>query len=725
MDTKLKKTFKLKNLMIALVVLMPALILVLLYPKTEEFMNAERDSLWNSWEEQKEQWEKEGVYTYALDTQTFNYAMEASYYIYGQLLEESGTENVNFDVLQEYGWIKDYHHFYDNAKFIATYETEDEQIYEMKNVEGFQEDREKISFKFDAYGNLSEESKELHKLYLDDEMDSTYSIAMNSEAQYRNNVDVYNEIHDTKISVNQLLPKNFTIEFSVDETSAFVQENTFDIYDEFYYPTDRLWLDMGAIWIVLFMVAVVAIAALLMPAIRCMQTGRERLFMLPMEVMIVLGIGGVGLGTGMCFAMAYSTMYELKSGMVTLPQILGYKVGLETFYLGILFLNFIGWATSFFAEYIVVSCLRNLIMHPIQYVKEHSLIAAICRWIWKCCKKVYHYVIDININEKLNSNIVKIVLVNLIILTALCCLWFFGIIGVVLYSIGLYIVLRKYGEKLQKQYHSILYATRQMADGDLKISMEEDLGVFAPIGESLEEVQQGFQKAVIEEAKSQQMKSELITNVSHDLKTPLTAIITYVDLLKKEDLTEEERTKYISTLDQKSQRLKVLIEDLFEVSKAQSGNVKMNFMEVDVVSLLKQVRSELSENFELSNLQFRWNLPDEKIILMLDGQRMYRVFENLLSNILKYAMPQSRVYVDLTENDTNIQIQFRNVSAVELDFDVERLTDRFVRGDLSRNTDGNGLGLAIAKSFVELQNGTFHIQVDGDLFKVIITFDKV
>lgn len=190
------------------------------------------------------------------------------------------------------------------------------------------------------------------------------------------------------------------------------------------------------------------------------------------------------------------------------------------------------------------------------------------------------------------------------------------------------------------------------------------------------------------------------------------------------DVSEEESKSYIATLDQKSQRLKVLIEDLFEVSKAHSGNVKMNFMDVDVVSLLKQVRSEMDEQIESSDLQFRWNLPEEKQILSLDGQRTYRVFENLLNNILKYAMHGSRVYVDMIVSDTEIQIQFRNISASELDFDAELLTDRFVRGDSSRNSEGSGLGLAIVKSFVELQNGTFKIDVDGDLFKSTIIFHK-
>ena len=220
------------------------------------------------------------------------------------------------------------------------------------------------------------------------------------------------------------------------------------------------------------------------------------------------------------------------------------------------------------------------------------------------------------------------------------------------------------------------------------------------------------------------MKTELITNVSHDLKTPLTAIITYVNLLKNPGINEEERLSYVETLDQKTQRLKVLIEDLFEVSKAQSGNINMNFMDVDVVSLMKQVRLEMEDQIADSGLVFRWNLPEEKVIINLDGQRTYRVFVNLINNILKYSMPNSRVFIDIVPNNGIVQICFRNISLAELDFDVDRLTDRFVRGDESRNTEGSGLGLAIAKSFVELQHGTFKIDVDGDLFKATITWPR-
>ena len=220
------------------------------------------------------------------------------------------------------------------------------------------------------------------------------------------------------------------------------------------------------------------------------------------------------------------------------------------------------------------------------------------------------------------------------------------------------------------------------------------------------------------------MKTDLISNVSHDLKTPLTAITTYVELLKKPDITPEERADYIDTLERKAFRLKVLIEDLFEVSKAQSANVSLDLMEVDLVNLIRQVAVEHREKLAEEGLELRWKVPEGKVSLELDAQKTYRVFENLFVNLEKYAMPNSRVYVEIAETDDEVRTVIKNMSATELNVAPEELTERFVRGDASRNTEGSGLGLAIARSFTELQKGTFAVDVDGDLFKVTLVWKK-
>ena len=196
------------------------------------------------------------------------------------------------------------------------------------------------------------------------------------------------------------------------------------------------------------------------------------------------------------------------------------------------------------------------------------------------------------------------------------------------------------------------------------------------------------------------------------------------EALKNENITEEERKSYIETIERKSERLKNLIEDLFEMSKATSKNIQLNIVEVDIVELMKQTQFELSDKIEESSLKFKWNLPNEKVIIKLDSQKTFRVFENLLMNIVKYAMPNSRVFIDIINEEDKVSIVLKNMSANEMDFTAEEIVERFARGDRSRNTEGSGLGLAISKSFVELQGGSFKIEIDGDLFKVKIDFSK-
>ena len=370
---------------------------------------------------------------------------------------------------------------------------------------------------------------------------------------------------------------------------------------------------------------------------------------------------------------------------------------------------------------LAVMCLYPvIIVGPKEYVKQYSFIYQIFPWIRKKWNQFTDEVNHIDFSDKTTKTILKIVGINFLVLAVLMCMWMFGIVGLVIYSLVLFYLMKKYYDRIKKDYDVLMRGVQRIAEGDLDTMITEDIGVFEPFKEQLTEIRTGFKKAVDEEVKSQRMKTELITNVSHDLKTPLTAITTYVELLKKEDITEEERKSYIETLEKKSLRLKVLIEDLFEVSKATTNNITLNLMDVDVVNLMKQVSVEHADKFEQMGLQLRWNVPEEKIILKLDNQKTYRIFENLFVNIQKYAMPNSRVYIDVEKSEGNVTITMRNMSAVELNVRGDELTERFVRGDSSRNTEGSGLGLAIARSFTEAQKGSLHIAVDGDLFKVVI-----
>lgn len=230
----------------------------------------------------------------------------------------------------------------------------------------------------------------------------------------------------------------------------------------------------------------------------------------------------------------------------------------------------------------------------------------------------------------------------------------------------------------------------------------------------------GFSNAIQESLKSERLKTELITNVSHDIKTPLTSIINYVDLLKKENIQDAKIEQYIAILDKKSQRLKKLIEDLVEASKVSSGNLKLNIEDINIKELIQQITGEFEDKFEKKNLKIDMNLAKESMIVKADTRYMYRIVENLFSNITKYALENTRVYIELKKYNERIYLTIKNISKDRLNITSEELMQRFVRGDKSRYTEGSGLGLSIAKSLTELQGGNFNIQIDGDLFKVEI-----
>lgn len=387
--------------------------------------------------------------------------------------------------------------------------------------------------------------------------------------------------------------------------------------------------------------------------------------------------------------------------------------------------NFIIWLLSYSAVFFFVLVIKYVFnVGVIDYIKERTIFGMVIMLCVRIIKRTLDEITKVDLREKNNKLIIKLLAINAVILLIITSIWFFGIPVVILYSVILFFIIRKYVDKISEKYSKLREATSKIAEGNLDLKIEEDLGLFEPFKGDLEKIQCGFKKAVDEEVKSQRMKTDLISNVSHDLKTPLTAIITYADLLKDENLSDEKRKQYIETLDRKAQRLQVLIENLFEVSKATSGNITLNIENIDVVSLMKQTLFELEDKLEEASLLVRKNMPKEKVILPLDSQRTFRVFENLIINITKYAMPNTRVFIDIIENEDDVAIIMKNMAAEEITFNVDTIAERFVRGDESRNTEGSGLGLAIAKSFVELQGGTFNISVDGDLFKVKIVFVK-
>ena len=279
-----------------------------------------------------------------------------------------------------------------------------------------------------------------------------------------------------------------------------------------------------------------------------------------------------------------------------------------------------------------------------------------------------------------------------------------------------------YAFKTLKSLSMVMDAAKEISEGNLdyEIDQSQIAMEFLDFARNIGSIQGGLKNAVNDAIKGERMKTDLITNVSHDLKTPLTSIINYVDLLKQEEINNEKASGYLNILDEKSDRLKQLIEDLIEASKASSGNIAITTEQVDLHELIIQACGEYEEKIERAKLDIRITAPEEKIIILADGKYMWRIVENIMSNVLKYSMANSRVYINIEESNGYGLLTMKNISAYPLDIDPTQLTERFIRADESRTTEGSGLGLSIAQSLTSIQGGRFNIEIDGDLFKVMV-----
>jgi len=292
-------------------------------------------------------------------------------------------------------------------------------------------------------------------------------------------------------------------------------------------------------------------------------------------------------------------------------------------------------------------------------------------------------------------------------------------------GIGVYLLyryMRRYTATVD-DIAKVIDHTELIKNGDMtnRLYLKPDSDLYV-LQENLNSIQEGVSKATEDRLKSERLKVELITNISHDLKTPLTSIISYVDLLSKEEGLPEHVNDFIKILAKKSERLKILIQDLFDLSKATSGNMELYIERLDLGRLIEQTLGDLNEQISDSSLTFRVNIPDEPVFIKSDGKKLYRVFLNLFQNALKYSLAGSRVYVDLKTDTDKAVVVIKNTSSYEMNFSEAEIVERFVRGDKSRSGDGSGLGLAIAQSFTQACGGSFDIKIDGDLFKVILSF---
>lgn len=361
---------------------------------------------------------------------------------------------------------------------------------------------------------------------------------------------------------------------------------------------------------------------------------------------------------------------------------------------------------------------KYMFMNGMDYFRNNTCIYA----LYAKLKGLGNKITEFDLRDNVNQDILKFTICNALLVIILYVISPSKTIFAILYVIISFLYIRKQSMKVRNDYKNMLDFTEQLSHGHFDTEIEDDLGIFNSMRDRLNNLKIGFEAAVKEETKSQNMKTELITNVSHDLKTPLTCIKNYVILLKNTQADETTRTEYLNQLERYTNILSNLIQDLFDVSKASSGNIDLHPIDLRLQALVDQSLAECIEVLESKDIQVVKNVED--VVVHLDGDKTYRVFENLLTNIGKYAMPHSRAYIDIHEEEDYVSVIFKNMSEVEMNFSSEEIQERFVRGDKSRHETGSGLGLAIAKSFVVAQGGTFDIEIDGDLFKVIMTFKK-
>lgn len=566
------------------------------------------------------------------------------------------------------------------------------------------------TFTYDADGNVTSTGDYVST---DFTYMSAYQLLKNSISISTSNARETYEIYGKSIPKSQIqlrVPQNLKAEFAIPQN---LTENN----DIIWYNTGNLvYGEMSGRFLAVtccMMVFFIGLYILFYP-VSVEQEVNPFAFMRKIKAEIKWAF----LGTVLCLAyigMAFLGVYTMTGELQTALQMLGIPYA----ELVPVVLQFIGMMlTGLFTAMGIFEIKYMLTSGFCRYWKEDSLIGSICGNV----KRRFEKLSEVDLSDKTDTVLLKYVLIQMVIVGVIACFWSFGIVLSVLYSVLLFFYIRKKLKKVQKDYQVLLKEAHQLADGRFDEEITQDVGIFNALGEEFKNVRTGFEKAVCEEMKSQNMKTELISNVSHDLKTPLTGIKNYAELLGQNNVSEQDKQVYLENLQHYIDRLNNLIEDLFEVSKVNSGNIELNPVELNVVALIQQAQAETEDLLKQKNLTVILDAPENGIVQALDGDKTYRIFENLFTNIAKYALPGTRVYVSATAQPDYTEITFKNISEAQMNFTPEEIVERFVRGDKSRHESGSGIGLAIVKSFTEVQNGTFSIEIDGDLFKAVVRF---
>lgn len=576
----------------------------------------------------------------------------------------------------------------DYNKIMKKVETSSEYLSSLKNIKMYIVKINSGEFYTNTEYSSLEGFKQNIKGYCDIEIvndgeRSSYTKKINGEKFELNNVSMELNGEEDAFEVYASFPKEPTVDDGIVYTN----------FQVFKQATEKVRLFFVAS---LSLAIICLLSIILYSRIKCEALKRNNILLLiynkiPMEFNVIL----VSISTVFLIMYIFDVSYDIYIMMLVSVSLLVVS-------------------NNIFFIHVQLSYLENKIC-----IFKSSIIVRVILWLIKTVKEVINAIKKVSLARK----VIMIVIASLVLIMAISTQsTSFGL----LVSIWIFLGFAIYITKRLSYLSYVIEGTEKIKQGELdykiKIAGNDN---FTSLAENINNIGEGLDKAIEEQVKSERMKSDLITNVSHDLKTPLTSIINYVDLIKKEESIQPDYINdYINVLESKSKRLKLLIEDLFEASKVSSGNIELQINKIDLVQLLRQSIGELEEKLSKSNLDIKLNVPNNKVYIWADGRRMYRVFENLLSNIAKYSLEGTRVYIDVYDCDKNLKVTMKNISSYELNFDPSEIMERFKRADESRNTEGSGLGLAIARDLVNLQGGKFYIEIDGDLFKANLELQK-
>ncbi|CZR97798.1 MULTISPECIES: sensor histidine kinase [Clostridioides] len=576
----------------------------------------------------------------------------------------------------------------DYNKIMKKVETSSEYLSSLKNIKMYIVKINSGEFYTNTEYSSLEGFKQNIKGYCDIEIvndgeRSSYTKKINGEKFELNNVSMELNGEEDAFEVYASFPKEPTVDDGIVYTN----------FQVFKQATEKVRLFFVAS---LSLAIICLLSIILYSRIKCEALKRNNILLLiynkiPMEFNVIL----VSISTVFLIMYIFDVSYDIYVMMLVSVSLLVVS-------------------NNIFFIHVQLSYLENKIC-----IFKSSIIVRVILWLIKTVKEVINAIKKVSLARK----VIMIVIASLVLIMAISTQsTSFGL----LVSIWIFLGFAIYITKRLSYLSYVIEGTEKIKQGELdykiKIAGNDN---FTSLAENINNIGEGLDKAIEEQVKSERMKSDLITNVSHDLKTPLTSIINYVDLIKKEESIQPDYINdYINVLESKSKRLKLLIEDLFEASKVSSGNIELQISKIDLAQLLRQSIGELEEKLSKSNLDIKLNVPNNKVYIWADGRRMYRVFENLLSNIAKYSLEGTRVYIDVYDCDKNLKVTMKNISSYELNFDPSEIMERFKRADESRNTEGSGLGLAIARDLVNLQGGKFYIEIDGDLFKANLELQK-